>query len=276
MRLNHRWVVTADTWDKDAVRAIPWEYGGASVHVAPDVVLVTRGVSPARGRHLLQLVSEAVDEDRSHLPSDVTLPGAVVTMFDTALPLRSVGFDRRELALLGGVTMSMGSLSDTDTPRVVIAPDMVRAADAALTHVLRHELVHVALWDVDSQWSPTWLSEGAAEYFAWQDDPDEELPTDAVDAAYAGQLGTAPSDSRFHAGGAKAWDEHYAQAWWMVEAIARRASPATVVDLMREFGQREWTEQSPAYAQYLQEYTGLTPTALAPAAQRLIVHNFDH
>jgi len=113
--------------------------------------------------------------------------------------------------------------------RFTLLPSSVRAGQPFLDRIVRHELTHVALGDLDDG-VPVWLAEGIAEYMGARTVPTDErrIPTVAVQRARKG-VSALPSSATFN-GPDQAWN--YALAWMACDWIVATDGSARLWELM--------------------------------------------
>jgi hypothetical protein len=101
--------------------------------------------------------------------------------------------------------------------RMLVMPTSVKAGDPFLGRITRHELSHVAIGSRDDG-SPTWVSEGVAEYLGAVEIPQGKriIATEALARAQA-DVQDMPVSSDFNDSDQE-W--HYALSWMAVDYVA--------------------------------------------------------
>jgi hypothetical protein len=103
--------------------------------------------------------------------------------------------------------------------------------------VLRHELTHVATESATGTQTPTWLSEGFADYVGFSVDVSTSLAGAELESAIAaGHLPSRLPGDRGFRGSAKALAIHYEAAWFACRTIAQRFGQAALVRFYRAVG----------------------------------------
>ena len=108
--------------------------------------------------------------------------------------------------------------SEVASTRMLLMPSSVRAGQPFLGRITRHELSHVAI-GVRDDGSPTWVSEGIAEYLGAREMPVHDRHHPDLCAASAPQTvdATMPASKRFNDSDQE-W--HYALSWMACDYIA--------------------------------------------------------
>jgi len=119
--------------------------------------------------------------------------------------------------------------SQVASTRMLLMPTSVRAGQPFLGRITRHELSHVAI-GVRDDGSPTWVSEGIAEYLGAREVPVREriIPTAALQRA-ASVDATLPGSKDFN-NSDQEW--HYALSWMACDYIAETFGEARLWELV--------------------------------------------
>lgn len=207
-----RWYIGSDTdLDKTtssgtSVRVDPWENGPIVVERSPHGIVIGHPEDAKAIGEIKREVEDAVRHVTSFvgrkswarkvvvvLPTDEDELNRILenptTFFEFAAVARSLTTMARD-----------GEREDFAGSRVVINPEGFDADDDFTTHLIRHEVTHVAMFDRTGPLSPNWLVEGVAEYVgnAGSDLPPEVLAgTLARSVTRDGPPRTLPTDSGF-------------------------------------------------------------------------------
>jgi hypothetical protein len=158
---------------------------------------------------------------------------AVVYVFSRPAVLNSFeGVPGGNIAHLGAMTFPMYAVPGQPAVagiRFTLLPSSLRAGQAFLDHIIRHELTHVALGSRDDG-APVWFAEGIAEYMGSREVPEDQrrIPTVAVTRAEEG-VDAMPSSRGFN-GNDQAW--HYALSWMACDYIAATQGEPRLWELM--------------------------------------------
>jgi hypothetical protein len=158
---------------------------------------------------------------------------AVVYVFSRRVVLNSFeGVPGGNIRHLGAMTFPMYAVPGQPTVagiRFTLLPSSLRAGDAFLDRIVRHELTHVALGDRDDG-APVWFAEGVAEYMGTRGIPQDQrrIATVAVVKAQAG-VDALPASRGFN-GNDQAW--HYALSWMACDYIAATRGEGRLWELM--------------------------------------------
>jgi hypothetical protein len=158
---------------------------------------------------------------------------AVVYVFGRRVVLDSFeGVPGGNIEHLGAMTFPMYAVPGQPTvagTRFTLLPSSLRAGDAFLSRIVRHELTHVALGDRDDG-APVWFAEGIAEYLGARDIPEDQRRIATVAVVKArGSVDALPPSRGFN-GADQAW--HYALSWMACDYIAVSQGESRLWDLM--------------------------------------------
>ncbi|KIF70255.1 lipoprotein [Streptomyces sp. AcH 505] len=243
LRERHgRWYVTADRPGEDGAQAL-WQQGP---------------VTAVRGSHSLVLGAEQGD---TVLRSVSAVADAAVPAVNAAWPgpwahrvvVLVPGSLAAMAALLGApaagytgiaavTTGETGGSGATPADRIIVNPEAyAELGDFGQHIVLTHETTHVATRTVTSAATPTWLSEGFADWAAYRTS-DRTAAQIAPELRTAVQLGhvpaTLPDDEDFAFGGdADRLAQAYEGGWLACELIATRWGDRHLTDFYRAVGE---------------------------------------
>jgi hypothetical protein len=113
--------------------------------------------------------------------------------------------------------------------RMLVMPSSVRAGEPFLGRITRHELSHVAIGPRDDG-SPTWVSEGMAEYLGAVEIPQDKriIATEAL-ARAQGNVSGMPASQDFNDSDQE-W--HYALSWMAIDYVASTYGESRMWELM--------------------------------------------
>ncbi|MET0840489.1 MAG: hypothetical protein ABWY19_17035 [Marmoricola sp.] len=210
----------------------PWDLTAIRVREEGGVL----GVFDRRTESSADTVMSAVDEGISDLDRALPFswPGQVVVY---SVDSRRVLTSFRDVP--GGAIEHLGAMtfptyaedrhSQVASTRMLLMPTSVRAGQPFLGRITRHELSHVAI-GVRDDGSPTWVSEGIAEYLGAREVPVREriIPTAALQRA-ASVDATLPGSKDFN-NSDQEW--HYALSWMACDYIAETFGEARLWELV--------------------------------------------
>lgn len=261
------WRVTQDRVDPSQILSAPWEMPGIAIRRSGRVLLAADASSLAQAQGL-------VDElERARAFVDAETPrglGHVVCLaLSTEGALRAEGLNADELSRVGAVTAGVrGADFEVTEQRVIVAPSSLSADPAWVRVMLRHELVHVALASY-ADTSPTWLTEGIADYVAHRGEQ-PRLGWRAVIAARQHDM-TMPPNGLFYRGDDGDNSTNYAVAWWSLEYLATIRGEDEPFRLLEAFRRHRDSAGFDEMSELLRRRYGLTADQLAAHAAQLIV-----
>ena len=152
--------------------------------------------------------------------------------------------------------------------RFTLLPSSLRAGEAFLGRIVRHELTHVALADRDDG-VPMWFAEGIAEYMGAREIPQDQrrIATVAVARARAG-VRALPASRGFN-GDDQAW--HYALSWMACDYIAATQGENKLWQLMEALHAGGEGTNDESQDAVLQSVIGLDGAQLARRAANRIL-----
>lgn len=270
-REGRRWLVTEDRLDRSEILAAPWEFADLRIERSEHILLAVDASARRQAPELLSLFETAWTYVQSATPGEMV--PTIVVAADDEVALRAEGMNTDELGRVGAAAAPVLAGPDLDHRelRVVVAPSSLGADPGYQQLMVRHELVHVALVDYGPS-SPTWLTEGIAEYVAHQDLP-MRLPNAAILDAREGIEGM-PANGLFYRGANGDNSTNYAIAWWSLQYLALREGsdePFALLEAFREDGESTRFEEMSAL---LEERYGLSADELAQRAGELIVRGW--
>lgn len=158
---------------------------------------------------------------------------AVVYVFSRPAVLNSFeGVPGGNIKHLGAMTFPIYAVQGQPTvagTRFTLLPSSLRAGQAFLSRIVRHELTHVALGERDDG-APVWFAEGISEYLGAREIPQDERRIATVAVAKAREGVDALPPSRGFNGKDQAW--HYALSWMACDYIATSQGEAKLWELM--------------------------------------------
>jgi hypothetical protein len=159
-------------------------------------------------------------------------------------------------------TGETGGAGAAPADRVIVNPDAYATlSDFGRQVVLTHEITHVATRSATSAATPTWLSEGFADWSAYRGSgrTATTLAPELRDALRAGQIPAAlPADRDFAFGSdPQALSRAYEEGWLACKAIADRWGQQQLTEFYRAVGADDG--QPDAVADALRDVLGTTP-----------------
>ncbi|WP_229758575.1 hypothetical protein [Peterkaempfera bronchialis] len=232
-RADGQWLLAADDpvggvllWDLGTVQAV---HGRRSLvlGLGDDAELTALSRAADRAVPAVSAVWGSAWADRLLLYA----PGSLDQL---ARLLGAASSDYRGIAAV--TTAAPGAPDAAPADRILVNPDAYRElSDLGRQVVTSHEAVHVATRAATRPWTPLWLSEGAADWTAYQGTgrtTRQIAPELATDIA-AGRLPSAlPTDADFSTT-AHGLAQSYELAWFACALIARRHGPQRLVTLYR-------------------------------------------
>lgn len=200
-RSDHRWYVAADRADGDGGRQL-WEQGDVEAVRAAHALVLGVGRPREELERIAATADHAVPAVSSAWPE--RWAGRVVvlvpaTLEDMAGLLGSPAANYRGIAAV--TTGETGGAGKAPADRVIVNPQAYGVlGDFGQRVVLTHETAHVASRVRTSAATPTWLSEGFADWVAYrsEDRSAEEIAPELAEAVRAGQQpAELPTDEDF-------------------------------------------------------------------------------
>lgn len=200
---------------------------------------------------------------------------AVVYVFGRPAVLNSFeGVPGGNIKHLGAMTFPIYAVQGQPAvagTRFTLLPSSLRAGQAFLDRIVRHELTHVALGERDDG-APVWFAEGLSEYVSTREIPQDERRIATVAVAKAREGVDALPPSRGFNGDDQAW--HYALSWMACDYIATSQGEAKLWELMEALhasGEGTTDDQQDAV---LQTVLGLSSAQLARRAAARILQTY--
>ncbi|MGW2589498.1 hypothetical protein ACWCXC_04400 [Streptomyces sp. NPDC001515] len=257
-----RWYLTADRAAADGGRQL-WEQGDVEVVRGAHSLVLGVGRSRAELDAIAATADAAVPAVSAAWPERwagrvvVLVPGSVTGMAEL---LGSPAANYRGIAAV--TTGETGGSGRGPADRVVVNPEAYAMLGSFGRHVvLTHETTHVATRARTSSATPSWLSEGFADWAAYRDEERTaaEVAPELADAVRAGEVPAAlPSDEDFgFAGDADRLARAYEGAWLACALIADEWGEAKLFAFYRAVGGHSGRDG--AVEQALQEVLGTTP-----------------
>ncbi|KIF74096.1 lipoprotein [Streptomyces sp. 150FB] len=239
-----RWYVTADRPGKGGARQL-WQQGRVSVVRGSRSLVLGVGQDAATLHGIAAAADKAVPAVDSAWPGAwarrvvVLVPGSVDAMAELlGAPTASY---RGIAAVTTGETGSSATASTAPADRVIVNPDAYGLLGAfGRGVVLTHETTHVATRTATSAATPTWLSEGFADWVAYRGSgrTAAEIAPELQDAVRLGRLPAAlPADQDFAFGSdADQLAQAYEGGWLACELIAGHWGEKRLTDFYRAVG----------------------------------------
>jgi hypothetical protein len=218
----------------------PWDLTAITVREAPGVLGVFDRTTSGSADTVVAAVSDGIDELDRELPFQWSGEVVVYSVTDSRVlsSFRDVpGGSLDHLGAMTFPTYAEDGHPQVASTRMLLMPSSVRAGQPFLGRITRHELSHVAIGRRDDG-SPTWVSEGIAEYLGARDVPVHEriIPTAALQRAQT--VDPAMPVSKDFNDSEQEW--HYALSWMAFDYIAQTFGESRVwelVDAMHNGGQ---------------------------------------
>ncbi|WP_018555476.1 hypothetical protein [Streptomyces sp. ATexAB-D23] len=257
-----RWYVTADRAADGGVRQL-WEQGDIEVVRGAHSLVLGVGRSRDELDGIAATADEAVPAVSAAWPERwagrvvVLVPDSVTEMGEL---LGSPAANYRGIAAV--TTGETGGSGKAPADRVIVNPEAyAQLGDFGQRVVLTHETTHVATRKRTSAATPTWLSEGFADWAAYRDQERtaEEIAPELADAVRAGDGPAAlPEDEDFaFAGEAGRLAKAYEGGWLACELIAGHWGEAKLFAFYRAVGAHQGRDG--AVEEALHEVLGTTP-----------------
>jgi hypothetical protein len=267
------WVLTADVPDRTEVAAAPWDAAGSFVVHRGGVVLVTDEATEAERDRILDAAAAAWRAERRVLrtqdrrPDDV---GVVVLAFTTDAAMEAAGFYHQDLDLTGGVELPVQMGPDQVDYRVLVAPTMLGLSAAEeLPELMRHEFVHVLL--ARHPLAPSWVVEGAAEYYASGEAGGPRSPlSEMVPSGSRTDGAGLPADADFYSGDWASRAGSYAVGWAAMTCLGREHGTDEPARLLKALDRAQAAYYPKRVDRVLERRYGVSPDELGACARALI------
>jgi hypothetical protein len=236
------WLLGSDRdLDRTGIRTArePWDFGPVQVVTGRRSLILGH---PGSGRLLAGLAAEA----DSAVPAVTSVWGTgwrqrvVVVLPAGTAELRGLLSDDRDVSQLAAVATAWSAQTPAAEPvgqRVLLNPvNFNRLRPIGRRVVLIHEITHVAARDATGAATPTWLTEGFADYVAYRGTgaPPRTVAAELAADVAAGRLPSGlPGDARF-AGAGSRLPQAYEEAWLACRLIADSAGASGLVRFYRE------------------------------------------
>ncbi|WP_193613855.1 hypothetical protein [Nocardioides lijunqiniae] len=256
--------------ERQEVRPQPWDLGPIEVREGTGVLGIFDAGSVGAAGPLLRSVEDGAADVAVRVPYPWDGRVVVYALSDPTFltTLDDVpGGDPEALdALTFPVATAPGSPTVAST-RFLLSPAMVGRDGPERDRLVRHELTHVALGQLDDQ-APLWLSEGIAEYVSVQPlaPEDRRVESAALEAAEAG-VDDLPADKTFNDADSAV---HYGLSWWACEYLALTYGESALWSLVDQLA-TPGTDPD----ELLRSFLGLSPRQLARRGARLMITTFD-
>ncbi|WP_235736146.1 hypothetical protein [Nocardioides alcanivorans] len=251
----------------------PWDTVPIEVLSGNGVLGIFDRDSWRRAGAIIAEVEQAITEVSGRVPYAWPERVVVYALSDTSFLARLPDLPGDDPERLDGVAFPVplrpGAAEYAGT-RFLLHPRILERTPTMRARLIRHELVHVALGQMDDR-VPVWLSEGLAEYVSVRAlaPQDRMIAQDAVAAARSG-ISALPSDAAFNGSDSSA---NYGVAWFACEHVAAVYGEQVLwrlFDEMRADGGVADTDQD----RVLLDELGIDGDTLAKAAGSRIVSVF--
>lgn len=251
----------------------PWDLAPVEVLRGERVLGIFDPYSSVAGDELVREVERAIDEVSARVPVPWSKRVVVYALSNTDFLKALDDLPGGDPEQLDGVAFPVPVEPGGDefaATRFLLHPRILDRAPHTRSRLVRHELVHVALGQLDDR-VPTWFSEGLAEYVSVRPlRPAERLiSTEAVRAAEHG-LQALPDDATFNGPDSAA---NYGIAWYACEYIAAAYGEQMLWRLLDELRAGGGTSSDGQDAVLLRTL-GISSRTLAEAAGRRILSTF--
>jgi hypothetical protein len=244
VRRDGAWYVAADT--DGAVNGLQgavqvWDLGPVNVlRAKTGIVLGIAGDDELKGYQ--KDIETAVPDVAKVWGREWAGKAVLIVPRDQAQMARLLGAEPQKYARIAAVTTGErgASVDAAAADRVIVNPDAFRDLGAVERRVvMTHEITHVASRAYTRNWTPTWLSEGFADYVGYLESGQTirtaapELRRDVRDGRIPQSL---PSDEQFETTH-DALPQAYEMGWLACRMIAERWGQAKLVAFYRAVGE---------------------------------------
>ncbi len=211
----------------------PWDLTAIRVEQATGVLGIFDQSTTGNADDLVQAVREGMAQIDARLPFDWSDHVVVYSVGSTQVLKSFTDVPGGSIEHLGALTFptyaSTNERTKVASTRMLVMPSSVRAGEPFLGRITRHELSHVAIGSRDDG-SPTWVSEGIAEYLGAREIPLRQriIATEALARAQS-EVGGMPESGDFN-NSDQEW--HYALSWMAVDYIASTYGEGRMWELM--------------------------------------------
>lgn len=211
----------------------PWDLTSITTLERSGVLGVFDRTTSASAAALVGSVADGVERLSARLPFSWSRRVVVYSTSDKAVLGSFTDIPGGSLDHLGALTFptyaGTSPRSEIASTRMLVMPSSVRAGQPFLGRITRHELSHAAIGERDDG-SPTWVSEGIAEYLGAREVPLRQriIATEARSRA-GSPVDGLPASSDFNRTDQE-W--HYALSWMAVDYVAATFGEARVWELM--------------------------------------------
>jgi len=210
----------------------PWDLTTISVSEEPGVLGIFDRRTTDSAAQVMAAVRDGIDQLDRALPFSWTGRVVVYSVEDPRVLASFRDVPGGAIDHLGAMTFptyAEDENSQVASTRMLLMPSSVRAGQPFLGRITRHELSHVAI-GVRDDGSPTWVSEGIAEYLGAREVPvrDRIIPTAALQRAQTVDA-TMPASKDFNDSDQE-W--HYALSWMACDYIAQTFGEPRLWELM--------------------------------------------
>lgn len=198
----------------------PWESGPLTIRSTSGVLGLFDAGSAGVAGQVMTEVEAGVAAVSTEVPYDWDGRVVVYALGDPDFLSRLDNVPGGDALALDAVTFPVQARPgsrETAATRFILNPRMLSQPPLSRGRLIRHELTHVALGDLQDG-VPTWLTEGLAEYVSVQPlAPEQRAVSGPALTAARGAPTTLPGDENFNGPESQA---HYGLAWWACEYLA--------------------------------------------------------
>ena len=211
----------------------PWDLTSIRVVQGQGVLGIFDRSTASLGETLVSTVSSGITQLDARLPFSWADHVVVYSVADRRVLSSFTDVPGGSIEHLGALTFptyaAAAGRSKVASTRMLVMPTSVRAGQPFLGRITRHELSHVAIGSRDDG-SPTWVSEGIAEYLGAREIPQPAriIATEALARAQSPVAGLPVSEDFNDTD--QEW--HYALSWMAVDYIAATYGEGRMWELM--------------------------------------------
>jgi hypothetical protein len=256
--------------ERQEMRPQPWDVGPIEVREGTGVLGIFDAGSVGAAGPLLRSVEDGAADVAVRVPYPWDARVVVYALSDPAFLSTLDDVPGGDPGVLDGLSFPVLTAPGSPTvasTRFLLSPGMVGRPGPERDRLVRHELTHVALGQIDDQ-APLWLSEGIAEYVSVRPlaPEDRRVERAAVEAAEAGVDGL-PADDTFNDGDSAV---HYGLSWWACEFVALTYGESVLWSLVDRLAAPGADPE-----EVLRSALGISAHQLANRGARLMIKTFD-
>lgn len=208
-------------WEEAAgVVLQPWEARPIEVRRTSGVLGIFDDESIDSADRIMRSAEQSIAQVAGVLPVGWSQSVVIYALPDTTYQAQLPNVPGGDVDRIDALAVSLPAADDDPTladTRLVLHPRMLTQEREPLDRLMRHEIVHVALGEMDDA-APLWLSEGIAEYLSVRPlaPEDRSIPRAVIAAAREKRIVDLPNDAAFNSGDPAV---NYALAWWACEYL---------------------------------------------------------